>query len=115
VTYDRKNDVVSIYFDSNEITDVNSRNSSSEDNNSRTQERNYEMEEAANLILDMMDLVNSEGQFIGFRVFYASKHYDSSLLNSADEEELTKSELSKRQNEKIIAKFSGAHNKIHAQ
>jgi hypothetical protein len=115
VAYDRKNDVVSIYFDSNEISDVNSNNSSTNGNDSGIQQRSYEVDEAANLILDMIDLVNDKGQFIGFRVFNASKHYDNELLDSADNEELTKNELSKRPNEKIIAKYSGIHNKICAQ
>lgn len=111
MTYDTKNDVVSIYFDSDEIVQKNSANSSDIKHN----ERNYEMDEAANLILDMIDLFDSKGNFTGFRVFNASKHYDVSLLNSADIEELSREELLKRPDEKIIAKISDASNKICAQ
>lgn len=111
VTYDIKNDVVSIYFDSDEIEQKNSVNGSDKNYN----ERNYEIDEAANLILDMIDLFDNKGNFFGFRVFNASKHYDKSLLNSADIEELSKEELSKRPDEKVIAKISEAGNKIYAQ
>lgn len=111
MTYDKKNDVVSIYFDSDEIVQKNSVK-----NSDRKQEkRNYEMDEAANLILDMVDLYDKKDNFIGFRVFNASKHYDESLLNAADIEELTEYELNKKPDEKIIGKFSGSGSKIYAQ
>lgn len=111
VTYDKKNDVVSIYFDSDEIVQRSSVNNS----DIELSERNYEMDEAANLILDMVDLLDDNGNFKGFRVFNASSHYDMSLLNSADNEELTKEELLKKADEKIIAKISEAGKKIYAQ
>ena len=111
VTYDKKNDVVSIYFDSDEIVEKSSANNS----NLKHQKRNYEMDEAANLILDMIDLFDNKNNFTGFRVFNASKHYDKSLLNSADIEELSNKEMLKRPDEKVIAKFSEIHNKICAQ
>lgn len=111
MTYDKKNDVVSIYFDSDEIVEKNSVNNS----DTKYQERNYEMDEAAALILDMIDLFDNKSNFIGFRVFNASKHYDSSLLDSADIEMLSKEELLKKPEEKIIAKFSEVHNKIYGQ
>lgn len=111
VAYDIKNDVVSIYFDSDEIVQKSSANNS----DIKYKERNYEVDEAANLILDMIDLLDNKGNFYGFRVFNASRHYDRSLLNSADIEELSKEELLKRPDEKIVAKISEAGNKIYAQ
>ncbi len=111
VTYDKENDVVSIYFDSDEILEK----SSVDNPNVKYQERNYEMDEAASLILDMIDLFDNKNNFTGFRVFNASKHYDKSLLNCADIEELSNKELLKRPDEKVIAKFSEIHNKICAQ
>lgn len=111
VTYDVKNDVVSIYFDVDEINQKNSVSNSDVKNS----ERNYEMDEAANLILDMIDLFDKKGNFTGFRVFNASKHYDVSLLNSADLEELSKEELLKKPDEKVIGKFSASGSKIYAQ
>lgn len=111
VTYDAKNDVVSIYFDADEINQKNSGNNS----DIKNQQRNYEMDEAASLILDMIDLFDKKGKFTGFRVFNASKHYDVGLLNSADPEELTGEELLKKPDEKVIGKFSGKGDKINAQ
>lgn len=111
MTYDIKNDVVSIYFDSDEIVQKNSTNNSE----MKHQKRNYEIDEAANLILDMIDLFDKKGNFTGFRVFNASRHYDVSLLNSADSENLPEEELQKRPEEKIIGKFSSPDNKMYAQ
>ena len=111
VTYDAKNDVVSIYFDADEISQKNSANNSEIKNH----ERSYEMDEAASLILDMIDLFDEGGNFTGFRVFNASKHYDTGLLISADPEELSREELLKRPAEKVIGKFSASGSKINAQ
>jgi uncharacterized protein YuzE len=104
VFYDRKNDVVSIYFNAED------QDKSVEADNIRDEikGRNYEVDEAANLILDMIDLLDDNGKLMGFRVFNASKHYDLQLLEAADVEELSQEELSKRQNERVIGVFDKA-------
>jgi hypothetical protein len=111
VTYDKKNDVVSVYFDSDEVVEKNAINNS----DIKYQEKSYEIDEAANLILDMIDLFDNKGNFTGFRVFDASRHYDKSLLSTADPEELSKEEILKKPDEKIITKFSEVNNKIYGQ
>jgi uncharacterized protein YuzE len=100
VFYDRKNDVVSIYLDtkgtSQGVSDVDT----------ISKQRNIEdVEEAANLLLDMVDLTDDSGNLIGFRVFNASKHYDIGLLDAADPEELSSDELNRRLDEKVIGVF----------
>jgi uncharacterized protein YuzE len=102
VFYDRKNDVVSIYVDSNDTCSK----SRELDVNTVPKQRDIEdVEEAANLLLDMMDLLDNKGNLIGFRVFNASKHYDINLLDAADPEELSQDELNIRQDEKVIGVF----------
>jgi len=102
VYYDRVHDVVSLYL---EKEDTNT----SPKNYSKTValevERQYSFDEAASLLLDMVDILDSEGNFMGFRVFNASRYYDLDLLNSADEEILDESNL-KRPDDKIIAKVA---------
>lgn len=111
MTYDKENDVVSMYFDCDEAVEKNAvKNSDIE-----CQEKSYEIDEAANLILDMIDLFDNKGNFTGFRVFDASKHYDKNLLITADAEELSMEEILKKPDEKIIAKFTEDNNKIYGQ
>lgn len=105
VFYDGKNDVVSIYLGTSESSAV--KEGKDDSNLSRSGEREYSKDEAANLILDMIDLLDSKGNVIGFRVFNASQYYDMELLKSADSEELSKEELSKRPNEKVLGIFNG--------
>jgi uncharacterized protein YuzE len=99
VFYDGKNNVVSMYFNLEEDLQL--------DNNLKTQQnldgKNYDNEKAANLILDMVDLVDEGGKIIGLRVFNASRYYDIELLKAADTEELSQEELNKKQDEKLIA------------
>jgi uncharacterized protein YuzE len=102
VFYDRKNDVVSIYLD---LEDASSNINKTEANMINKHRNVADVEEAANLLLDMVDLIDKNGNFIGFRVFNASKHYDISLLDAADPEELSSDELRKKQNEKVIGVF----------
>lgn len=99
VFYDSKNNVVSMYFDLEENLQLND-NLKSQEN---LDDKNYDSEKAANLIIDMIDLFDGSGKIIGFRVFNASKYYDIELLNAVDTEELSSEELSKKQDEKLIA------------
>lgn len=104
VFYDRKNDVVSVYFDLEEMKGLKD----SKDLRDSAVGRGYEVDEAANLILDMVDLLDNRGALKGFRVFNASRHYDSSLLGSAEPEELSAEEMRMRASEKVIARFDGS-------
>lgn len=99
VFYDGKNNVVSMYFGLEENLQLNSSLISKEN----LEEKNYDNEKAANLIIDMVDLFDENGKIIGFRVFNASRYYDIELLNAVDTEELSPEELSKKQDEKLIA------------
>lgn len=101
VYYDKKNDVVTIYLEEEDWP------SKVEGRSSREIKRNraYEVEEAAGLLLDMVDLIGENGDLKGFRVFNASKYYDLELLNSADIEELSSKELSIRPIEKVIKRI----------
>ncbi|TDT58427.1 hypothetical protein [Fonticella tunisiensis] len=101
VFYDRKNDVVSIYFDLQGESGIIEENGLSKSKS----EREYEIDEAASLVLDMVDLVDEDGNLKGFRVFNASKHYDVTLLNCAEFEELSQEEMRKMPQEKIVARF----------
>lgn len=101
VFYDRKNDVVSVYFDLEERKNLKDSN----DLKVGAANRGYEVDEAANLILDMVDLLDSRGVFKGFRVFNASRHYDSSLLGSAESEELSAEDMRMRASEKVIVRI----------
>lgn len=107
VAYDKNNDVVSVYLNQEEILETKSTEDAPHFEN-----RNYEIEEAADLILDMVDLVDDGGNFIGFRVFNASKYYELELLKQADAENLTEKELKKLQNEKVIAVYDKESNKL---
>lgn len=100
VCYDRKNDVVSLYFEDENIQSTNLQSSNCEINN------NYSFQDAAFLILDMVDILDDKGNCVGFRVFNASSYYDIELLNTADSEELDISAL-KRPSHKVIAKVKG--------
>ena len=101
VFYDRKNDVVSVYFNQEEETTLSAADNAS----SSISKKDYEVDEAANLILDMIDLTDNKGSLKGFRVFNASRHYDSTLLDCAEVEELSSDEIRRRPSEKVIAKF----------
>lgn len=100
VCYDRKNDVVSVYFEDERVS-VEEYGTKSIDNN----QKEYSFDEAASLILDMVDIIDENGSFLGFRVFNASSYYDVDLLNSADYEELDMSSI-KRPQDKVIARVS---------
>lgn len=100
VYYDRVHDVVSLYLEKQESNLKKITHS-----NLKDIDRNYSFDEAASLLLDMVDIFDREGNFIGFRVFNASKYYDIDLLNSADEEILNEVDL-QRSNDKVIAKVS---------
>lgn len=100
VCYDRVHDIVSLYFDMEEA-EV----SVSCSENINEMKRDYDFDEAASLILDMVDIVDKNGKCIGFRVFNASKYYDINLLNSAEEEVLSE-ENTKLPEDKIIARVS---------
>lgn len=108
ITYDSINDIVSAYFDVENADEGKPKALASAPN----VERSYEVDEAADLILDMLDLTDNKGNFIGFRVFNASKHYELDLLNHADKEELPKSELEKLSKEKVIAKYHMENDKL---
>lgn len=108
VSYDRKHDVVSIYFDKKEEAAVEKSSSVDAD----LSQRDYEIDEAAGLILDMVDLVDGNGRVTGFRVFNASKYYDLELLKCADPEVLEEKELLKIPEEKVIAQYSPKHKLI---
>lgn len=101
VYYDKKNDVVTIYLEEEDGP------GKVEDKDSREikENRSYDVEEAAGLLLDMVDLTDEKGGLKGFRVFNASKYYDLELLNSADLEELSSEELSRKPIEKIIKRI----------
>ena len=103
VFYDRKNDVVSVYFNLEEESNLKQTSDSSED----VSNRDYEVDEAANLILDMIDIVDHKGNLKGFRVFNASRHYDSALLDCAEPEELEGQEIISQPSERIIARLGG--------
>lgn len=100
VCYDRKNDIVSVYFEderaSVEECDVK---------NIEQSQNQYSFDEAASLILDMVDIIDENGSLLGFRVFNASNYYDVDLLNSADYEELDMTSI-KRPQDKVIARVS---------
>ncbi|MCX7694142.1 MAG: hypothetical protein N2Z71_00265 [Caloramator sp.] len=100
VCYDRVHDIVSLYFDMEEV-EV----SVSCSENINEMKRDYDFDEAASLILDMVDIVDKNGKCIGFRVFNASKYYDINLLNSAEEEVLSE-ENTKLPEDKVIARVS---------
>jgi len=107
VAYDKNNDVVSVYLNKEEILETKST-----EDVPHFENRNYEIEEAADLILDMVDLTAEGGNFIGFRVFNASKYYDLELLTHADAESLSEKELKKLQSEKVIAVYDKKGNKL---
>ncbi len=100
VYYDRMHDIVSLYF---EMEDSEVCASYSEDTSEI--KRDFDFDEAASLILDMVDIVDKNGKCIGFRVFNASKYYDENLLNSAEEEVLSEENV-KLPKDKVIARFS---------
>lgn len=108
VAYDKKNDVVSVYLEENKAAD----GEKTKEIEYNADSRKYDVEEAADLILDMVDLIDKRGNLIGFRVFNASKYYDSELLGHADIESLGEDELKKVQKEKIIAVYDSKKNKI---
>lgn len=93
-------DIVSLYF---EMEDAEVSVSYSKETNEI--KRDYDFEEAASLILDMVDIVDKNGKCIGFRVYNASKYYDADLLNSAEEEILSE-ENAKLPKDKVIARVS---------
>lgn len=101
VCYDKEKDIVSIYFeeDSKEQAKDNFNIKEEKDNSSSNV---YNTEKAANLILDTVDIV-SNSSIVGFRVFNASKYYDSELLNVADKEVLTERDVLVKPKEKVIA------------
>lgn len=115
VTYDKLNDIVSMYYEEEESKGNSVHENEISMGEVEDAERKYEVEEAANLILDTIDLFDKKGKCIGFRVFNASSHYDDILLSVADPEELSKAELKKKPNEKVIAKYSSDKNKIYEQ
>lgn len=100
VCYDRKNDIVSVYFEDERVSveecDVR---------NIEQGQKEYSFDEAASLILDMVDIIDENGSLLGFRVFNASNYYDVDLLNSADYEELDMTSI-KRPQDKVIARVS---------
>ncbi|EYE89029.1 hypothetical protein Q428_05055 [Fervidicella metallireducens AeB] len=101
VCYDKKHDVVSIYYESySEISTETSNYDEAQIGN-----RTYEPETAANLIIDMVDLIDSNGNLKGFRVFNASKYYSIELLNYAESEELSEGDLNLMTNERVIMKL----------
>lgn len=104
VCYDNQRDIVSIYFEEeSEVKEKNcSNNLDVEEENTFTSSNVYNTEKAANLILDTVDIV-SNGTIVGFRVFNASKYYDTQLLSVADKEELKDVNLLNRPVEKVIA------------
>jgi hypothetical protein len=108
VCYDNINDVVSVYYQMDDKEERSCDDSSKED----TRDGGYSTDEAANLIIDTLDIYEG-GKQIGFRVFNASKHYDMELLMHADKEILSKEELKKIPNEKIIAKFSSQKGNLY--
>lgn len=108
VAYDKKNDIVSVYLEENEASD----GEVTKEMEYNADSRKYDVEEAADLILDMVDIVDKKGNFMGFRVFNASKYYDSELLGHADIESLGEDELKKVQKEKIIAVYDSKKNKL---
>lgn len=108
VAYDKKNDIVSVYLEENEASD----GEVTKEMEYNADSRKYDVEEAADLILDMVDIVDKKGNFMGFRVFNASKYYDSELLVHADIESLGEDELKKVQKEKIIAVYDSKKNKL---
>lgn len=100
VCYDRKNDVVSVYFEDERVNvDEYSQNKIEQN------QKEYSFDEAASLILDMVDILDENGSCLGFRVFNASNYYDVNLLNSADYEELDMGSI-KRPEDKVIARVS---------
>lgn len=101
VYYDKKNDVVTIYLEKEDSPDHDEDISI----NMVKENRSYEVEEAAGLLLDMVDLIGENGSLRGFRVFNASRYYDLELLKSADLEELSFEELSSRPREKVIKRI----------
>lgn len=101
VSYDRKNDVVTIYLEKEDHLE----SCADEKSPIAIEERDYEVEEAAGLLLDMVDILDSNGKLLGFRVFNASNYYDIALLESADHEELGKEELLQRPVERVIKKL----------
>ena len=101
VCYDSINDVVSVYYNQEDI-DEGSAESCTGENKTGDE---YSADDAANLIIDTLDIYN-EGKQIGFRVFNASRHYDKELLMHADKEYLSGDELRKMPREKVIARFS---------
>jgi hypothetical protein len=103
VFYDRKNDVVSVYFNLNEETNLKSSGNLDEELSSR----DYDIDEAANLILDMIDIVDVAGNLKGFRVYNASKYYDPSMLECAESEELSGNDIVRKPSEKVIVKLEG--------
>lgn len=108
VAYDKKNDVVSVYLEGNEAEG----SKGTVEKEYTEDSRKYDVEEAADLILDMVDIIDNKGNFMGFRVFNASKYYDSELLGHADIECLNENELKKYQKEKIIAVYDSKKNKL---
>ncbi|WDC84483.1 hypothetical protein PL321_01465 [Caloramator sp. mosi_1] len=100
VYYDRVHDIVSLYFDMEDVEE-----SVSCDDNTNKIKRDYDFDEAASLILDMVDVFDKNGRCVGFRVFNASKYYDINLLNSAEEEVLSEENV-KLPEDKVIARFS---------
>lgn len=109
VAYDSKNDVISMYL---EVGETNSAEMNSDRASVISEERNYDVEEAAGLILDMVDLKDEKGNFTGFRVFNASRYYDLELLKHADCEELDKKQLNRPSMEKVIAVYDRGRDKI---
>lgn len=101
VCYDREKDIVSIYFEE-DFQEKNNKDLLSKEENTSESSNVYNSEKAANLILDTVDII-SNGKAIGFRVFNATKYYDSELLKAADEESLNISEIDNRPSEKVIA------------
>ncbi|MCX7950338.1 MAG: hypothetical protein N2594_00100 [Clostridiales bacterium] len=100
VCYDRKNDIVSVYFEDERV--------SVEEygvKNIEQSQKEYSFDEVASLILDMVDIIDENGSLLGFRVFNASNYYDVDLLNSADYEELDMTSI-KRPQDKVIARVS---------
>lgn len=101
VCYDREKDIVSIYFEE-DFQEINNKDLLSKEENASESSNVYNSEKAANLILDTVD-ITSNGKAVGFRVFNATKYYDSELLSAADEESLDIDEIDNRPSEKVIA------------